>query len=62
MYLEFVVMAGFVALMYFTHFLVAIPIFLVVSIVVISKGKLLTALAIAAGVEAFMYVVFELIL
>jgi hypothetical protein len=61
-FLGFASICGFVLLMYFVSYLVAIPVFLVASIVLISKGKLVPAILVALSTEVLVYLIFELLL
>jgi hypothetical protein len=52
----------FVLLMWLTSYLVAVPLYVVGSIVVVSKGKIVPALLAAAVVEVMVFLIFEVVL
>jgi hypothetical protein len=53
---------GFVAVLYLTTYLIAVPAFLFLFIWLGGKSKLLPAVYIAAGAWVFLYILFELVL
>lgn len=55
-------LAAFAVLMSYTSFVVAVPVFLLLFVWLVAKERLVTALGLAIGILAFMYVIFRVIL
>ncbi|GAB7388846.1 hypothetical protein BSNK01_26840 [Bacillaceae bacterium] len=58
----FLWMSGFVLLLAFTTYKLAVPLFLFLFIWLVGKERILPALGIAAGMGVFMYALFDLLL
>ena len=60
--LLFSILIAFTVVLYYTSYLIAIPLFLCLFIWLVGKEKFISALSIAIGMTGFMYILFELIL
>lgn len=61
-YKAFGLSIGFIILMYYTSYLIAIPVFLFLAIRLVSKARIIPTLWVVLITEIFMYILFDLIL
>jgi hypothetical protein len=60
--LGFVSIVAFVVLIAFVNYLIAVPLYVIGRIVLVSKGKILPALIAAGALELLVYLIFEVVL
>jgi hypothetical protein len=61
-FISFIWLIGFTVILYFTTYLVAVPLFLFFFVRFAGKAKTLPSLLLSIGMSVFMYVLFELLL